>query len=70
MACDAATLEALLSADKLPSLSDRDRLMCLAAVYGGAAGFNAQQAINKAYQDGFSQLSDRDLDEVFLAIIC
>lgn len=70
MACDAATLEALLSADKLPQLSDRDRLMCLASVYGQAAGLTAQQAMNLAYQNGLSKLSDRDLDEAFLAIIC
>ena len=70
MACDAATLEALIATDKLPELSDRDRLMCLAAVYGQAAGQNAQQALDSAYQNGLSKLSDRDLEQAFLAAIC
>lgn len=70
MACDAATLEALIATDKLPQLSDRDRLMCLAAVYGGAAGYTAQTALNAAYADGFAKLSDRDLEETFMAVIC
>ena len=70
MACDAATLEALLSADKLPSLSDHDRLMCLAALFGAGAGLNGQQAIALAYKNGFAKLSDLELDQTFLAVIC
>jgi hypothetical protein len=70
MACDAATLEAILSADKLPQLSDRDRLMCLASVYGTSAGLTGQQALDLAYQDGLAKLSDRELEEVFLSVIC
>lgn len=70
MACDAATLEALLNADKLPSLSDRDRLMCLAALFGSGAGLNAQTALNQAYADGLAKLSDQQLDQAFLSVIC
>jgi len=44
--------------------------MCLAAVYGAVAGLTGQQALNQAYADGFAQLSDRDLEEAFLAVIC
>lgn len=44
--------------------------MCLAAVYGSVAGYNAQQALDAAYADGLSKMSDRDLDETFLAVIC
>jgi len=70
MACDSATLEALLSTDQLPQLSDRDRLMCLAALFGAGAGLNGQQALNQAYADGFAQMSERELEEAFLAVIC
>lgn len=70
MSCSAQDLEALLSTDKLPQLSDRERLMCLAALFGAGAGLTAQTALNLAYSDGFAQLSDQQLDQAFLAVIC
>jgi hypothetical protein len=72
VACDAATLEALaVLSNKENGLSDRDRLICTASVYGAAAGFaNAQAALNQAAANGFFALSERDLRATFLSIIC
>lgn len=70
MACDSKTLETLLSVDALPELSDRDRLICLASVYGTAASLTAQTALNLAYTNGLSKLSDRDLDDVLASVLC
>ena len=72
MACDAATLEALaVATNKENGLSDRDRLICTASVYGAAAGFaNAQAAVNQAMATGLAELSDRDLDAAWLAATC
>ena len=72
MACDAKTLEALaVATDKYNGLSDRDRLICVASVWGSAAGFaNAQAAIDQANVLGLDALSDRDLQAAYLAAIC
>lgn len=71
MACDAATLEALQSANGYPELSRIDVLMCLAAVYGAAAGFStAAAALNQAAANGYFALSDDQLDQCYLAAIC
>jgi len=72
MACDAATLEALsVLTDKNTRLSDRDRLICLASVYGTAAGYaNSQVAINAAYANLYQRLSDRDLLMAFQSQVC
>lgn len=71
MACDVQSVADLIAADKLPALSDRDRLMCLVMIYATYAGaVNAQAALDLAYQDGLSKLSDSDLDKALLAAIC
>ena len=72
MPCDAATLEALaVATDKENGLSDRDRLICTAYVYGAAAGFaNAQAALNQAAADGLFRLSAHDLRACYLSVIC
>ena len=71
MACDSTTLVALSATDRLPALSDRDRMICLASVYGTAAGYStAQAALNAAKANGYAGLSDADLDKAFLAAIC
>lgn len=70
MACDAATLVALLTSDGYDRLSDYDALVCLAYVYGNSAGYTAQQAINAATTNGYSKLSDRDLDMALLKALC
>ena len=72
MACDAQTLEALaVASNKENGLSDRDRLICTASVYGTMAGFaNAQAAVNQAMATGLAGLSDRDLEAAWLAVIC
>lgn len=71
MACDAQTLEALaVLTNKYLALSDRDRLMCLANVYGVAAGLIAQHAVVLAKNQGLPRLSDRDLEAALLAVIC
>jgi hypothetical protein len=71
MPCDAQTLENLNATDKLASLSDRDLLMITASLYGTAAGFaTAQSALNNAYVQGMSRLSDADLEKAWLAAVC
>lgn len=71
MACDAATLEALQYLNKQSALSERDTLICLASVYGTAAGYaNAQVAVNAAATDGLARLSDRDLLMCFEGVVC
>lgn len=70
MACDAQTLENLLTVDGYSELSSRDKLMCLAAVYGTAAGLNATTAMALAASNGYLGLADDALDQAFLAAIC
>lgn len=71
MACDVQTVADLIAADKLPALSERDRLICLAYVYSVNAGVaNAQAAVLLARQAGMSKLSDADLEKAFAAAIC
>lgn len=71
MACDAATLEALQYLNKQSALSERDTLICLASIYGTAAGYaNAQAAMNAAAVDGLARLSDRDLLMCFEGVVC
>ena len=72
MSCDAATLESLaVLSNKENGLSDRDRLICTASVYGAGAGFsNAQAALNQAVANGYFKLSERDLRALYLAVIC
>lgn len=71
MACDNQTLIELTATDGFPALSSRDKLICLASVYGTAAGYaNAQTALDAASTNGYHALSDADLDKAFLAAIC
>lgn len=71
MACDAATLEALIHADGLDKLSQRDLLIVLASIYGSSAGFaTAQAALNNAYAMGMPKLSAHELWMAFEAAIC
>lgn len=70
MACDAVTLEALLTSNGYEKLSDYDALVCLAYAFGNGAGYNAQQAVNAAAANGYSKLSDRDLDMALLKALC
>lgn len=71
MACDATTLAALAAANGLSGLSDRDLLMCLASIYGSAAGnTTAQAAVTAAATAGMARLSDGDLEKCFEAAIC
>lgn len=71
MACYSTTLENLIQADGLAKLSQRDLLICLASVYGTAAGFStASAALANAYSQKLTGLSDRDLWAALLAAIC
>jgi hypothetical protein len=71
MACDSTTLSNLIKADGLTKLSQRDLLICLAAVFGARAGLaNAQAALNLAYTDKLQGLSDRDLLAALEAALC
>lgn len=70
MSCTAASFETTIAANNLWSLSDRDALMVLAAIYGASVALTAKTALALAYQDGLPALSDRQLDEAMLASIC
>ncbi len=70
MACDAATIQALLVSNGYAKLSDYDALVCLAYVYGNAAGYTAQQSVTAAASNGYAKLSDRDLDTALLKALC
>lgn len=67
MACDVKTVENLLAANGYHALSNYDRLVCLAGVFGTLAGFTAQQAITQAEANKYGALSDEQLDQAFLA---
>lgn len=69
MATDAQTLVNTSATSKYAELSERDLLLCLVGYYGNLAGLTAQQAIVVAAQQGYSKLSDRQLDECYLVII-
>lgn len=68
MACDSQTLETLSGIDGLARLSERGVLLALAGVYGSST--TAQQAVTLAAANKFASLSDRQLDEVLLVVIC
>lgn len=70
MACDVKSIETLLAADDLPALSERDALMALAGIYGAAVSVTAAAALALAYQTNLQSLSDRQLDEALLSVIC
>lgn len=69
MATDAQTLVDQSAVSKYSELSERDLLLCLVGYYGSNAGLTAQQAVVIAAAQGYSKLSDRQLDECYLAII-
>lgn len=68
MACDVQSVETLAYADGLAALSDRDFLICLAGVFLGNAGINAQTAITNAAANGYTKMSDLQLDQALLAV--
>lgn len=72
MACDVNTLEALaVVSDKYNGLSDRDRKVCLAYVYGNNAGFaDANAVLTTAYSNKLSSLSHADLRKCLEAALC
>lgn len=69
MATDAQTLVTTAASNKYLELSERDLMLCLMGFYGSNAGLNAQQAVIVVAQQGYSKLSDRQLDECYLTII-
>lgn len=71
MACDSQTLEALIHAEGLAALSQRDLLMCIADQLGIAAGFsNASTSLAQSKAEGLPQLSEHDLWMCFETSIC
>jgi len=69
MATDAQTLVNTSAASKYASLSERDLLLCLVGYYASQNSITAAQAVVTASQQGYAKLSDRELDECYLAII-
>ena len=69
MSSTAQTLETAAMAAKYEALSNRNLLLCLAAIYAGPASLKAQQAAVTAAANHYAALSDHQLDECLLEVI-